>query len=176
SAKLVDGLVLAQQQRGEDRNHRVRREIDRDNVEPQLRLGRIKSIAAAGEISQRRAGVDALVPSGERIAERAFDHRRTHDRDVEHVAIRKHQLLAKTLRVAVRVGPSPTLRALAADVLEAFLDPLLASMLERRLARRVGGTVVAAKLRVTQLIARLGLHALDRRKRVANFALKPKRL
>src|ERR1700722_17529788 len=132
----------------------MRGEIDRDNVEHQLRLRGIKSIAATREVSQRRAGVDALVPSGKRIAQRAFYHRRTHHRDVERRAIREHQLLAKTLGVAVRVGPSPTLRALATDVLQALLDPLLAPMLHRRLARTAVIVFVATKFRVTHLIAR----------------------
>ena len=88
--------------------------------------------------------------------------------------MRQHQLLAEALGVAVRVGPSPTLRAHSADVFEAFLEPLLAPMLERRLARIAVFIVVAAELRVTQLIARLGLHALDRGQRVANFAIESK--
>src|SRR5580692_2702280 len=154
----------------------MRGEIDWDYVEHQLRLRGIKSVAAAREVSQRRARVDALVPSGERIAQRAFNHRRAHHRDVEPFSICQHQLFAKTLGVAVRIGPSPTLRALAADVLQALLEPLLAPMLERRLARITVVVLIAAKLRVTQLIARLGLHPLDRRQRVANFALEPKRL
>src|SRR3984957_13559761 len=154
----------------------MRGEIDRDHVEHKLGFGRIKAVAAAREISQRGAGVDALIPSGERIAQRAFYHRRAHDRDVERVATREHQLLAKTLRVTVRVGPSPTLRALATDVLQALLEPLLAPMLDRRLAWIAVIVFVTAKLRMTHLIARLGLHPLDRRQRIANFALEPKRL
>ena len=72
----------------------MRGEIDRDHVEHQLRLGGIKSVAAAREISQRRAGVDALVPSGKRIAQRAFYHRRAHHRDVE----RRRDSRAPTVR------------------------------------------------------------------------------
>src|SRR5208282_1890045 len=132
--------------------------------------------AAAGKVGQRRAGVDALVPSGKWIAQRAFYYRRAHYRDAESIALREHQLFAKALGVTVGVRPSPTLRALAADVLEALIKPLLAAMLECGLARRVGVAVVAAKLGVTQLIARFGLHAFDRSERVSNLALEPKRL
>src|ERR1700691_239174 len=154
----------------------MRGKIDRDHVEYQLSFRGIEAVAAAGEISQRRAGVDPLVPSGERIAQRALDYRGTNDGDLERVAIGQHQLLAETLGVTVSVGPSPGLRALAADLLEPFLDPLLAPMLDRRLARSVSVGVVVVELRMAQLIARLGLHPRDCGERVADFPLEPKRL
>ena len=49
-------------------------------------------------------------------------------------------------------------------------------MLDGGLARIAVIVFVAAKLRMTQLIARLGLHALDRGERVANLAFEAKRL
>ena len=67
----------------------MRRQIDRYDVEHQFALGRVEAVAAAGKISQRRAGVDALVPSRERIAKRALDHRGTHNGRRDRVAARR---------------------------------------------------------------------------------------
>ncbi len=130
--ELIDGLVASGEQRRENRDHRVRRKIDRYDVEHQLAPGRIEAIAAAGKISQRRAGVDALVPSREWIAKRAFDDRGSRHRCGNRVLRGEDQLLAEALAVAVSVGPSPAPRALQADLLQALFDPSLAPALGRR--------------------------------------------
>src|SRR5260370_18141491 len=95
-----------------------------------------------------------MVAAGKRIAECAFDYRGTNHGDVQALALGEHQLFAETFRVAVRVGPSPALRALAPDVLQLFFDPLLAAMLDPGLARifRAVDTVVAPKLSPANLI------------------------
>src|SRR5438552_17327135 len=118
----------------------MRGQVNRHHVENEFTLRRIEAIAAAREIGERRTGVDALVPSGNRIGQRAFDYRWACDGRRNRVACRQHQLLAETLGVAICIRPTPSERALAAHLLEPFLDPLL--------AQRVGDMLVAAMLEV----------------------------
>ena len=172
-AELIDGLVASGEQRRENRDHRVRRKIDRYDVEHQLAPGRIEAIAAAGKISQRRAGVDALVPSRERIAKRAFDDRGSRHRGGDRVLRGEDQLLAEALAVAVGVGPSPAPRALQADLLQPLFDPSLAPALGRRF---VNVAAVALGIDHVQFVGLTGLvvgfrfDARNGGERVAHFA------
>ena len=72
----------------------MRRQIDRDDIQHQLRRARDRSGSPSRQVGERRAGVDALVPSRQRIGQRALDHRRPHHRR----------------RRASRAPPAPTAR------------------------------------------------------------------
>ena len=172
-AELVDGFVAPGEQRRKNRNHRVRRQIDRYDVEHQFALGRVEAIAAAGKISQRSAGVDALVPSRERIAKGALDNRGTRNGRRDRVLRGEHQLLTEALAVAVGVGPSPSARALQADLLQPLLDPSLAPALSRGFmgVAAVGVGVDHVQLvGLAHLVVGFSFHAGDGGERVANFA------
>src|SRR5437899_2135453 len=107
----------------------MRGQVNWHHVEDEITLRWIEAIAAAREVGERRTGVDALVPAGNRIGQRAFDYRWACDGRRNRVACRQHQLLAETLGVAICIRPTPSERALAAHLLEPFLDPLLAQRL-----------------------------------------------
>src|SRR5580704_726629 len=111
-------------------------EIDRNDIEHQVRARRVEAVAASREIGEWRAGVDTLIPSGKRIGECAFNYRGTNHSDSKIVAFRKYQLLAEALGVAVGVGPAPAEGTRFTDFLEALLDPPLAAPIgyRRRLA------------------------------------------
>src|SRR5579863_2545505 len=78
-AELVNGAMPPGEQRSENRDHRMSCEVHRDDVEHQLRAGGVEAVATSREIGERSAGVDALIPSGERICERTLDYRGAHD-------------------------------------------------------------------------------------------------
>ncbi len=157
----------------------MRGKVNRDDIEHQFRIGRIEAIAASREVRERRAGIDALIPSGERVGERALDYRRAHHGDIEVVALREDQLLAEALGVAVSVGPSPTKGARLADFLEALFDPPFAAAIGDRLMlailRIVVGrgreVIIAGQLGLTKLIARFRFDARNGGERLANLSL-----
>src|SRR5712692_877055 len=173
-AELVNRLMSLEQERAEDGYHCLRREVDRHDVEDQFALGRVEAIALSSEIRERRAGVDALVPPGERIAERAFDYGGAHDGRDNRIARREHELLAEALGVAVSIGPSPTQCAIAANFLEPLFHPPLAHRFENVIApfARIGVFIGArrAEFRLARLVMRFRFDPIDGRERVANFA------
>src|SRR5262249_1304040 len=117
------------------------------------------------------AGVDTLVPSRKGIAQGALDDRRTRDRGGNRVARGKNQLLAKTLAVAVSVGPAPAARALEPDLLEAFFNPSLAPSFGRGLVNVPSVRIDQGQLvGLARLIMRFRLDPRGRGERVADFA------
>src|SRR5713226_7307065 len=99
--------MAPQQQRAENRNHRMCDEVDGNHIEDQVAARGIKAKSLAGEIGQGRAGVHALIPAWKRIGERAFDYRWTDYGAGQVMACGKDQLLTEALAVAVRIRPSP---------------------------------------------------------------------
>ena len=79
-AELIDRLVLAGEHRGGREQHAGGDEVDRDHVERGVVAHRHRAVALEHQVHQRRGRVEALVPARERVAHRALDDRRPHDR------------------------------------------------------------------------------------------------
>ncbi len=78
--QLVDRLVLAADHSGGRHDHAGGHVVDRDDVERRVPVGDDLPVALEHQVDQRRGGVEALVPPGERVAHRRLDDGRSHHR------------------------------------------------------------------------------------------------
>ena len=120
-AELVHGLggpleQLTQGEREAGRDH-----VAWNHVQVVVRPRDLQA-ALANDEDQRRAGVDALVPTRKREMRGRLDHGRSHDRERQTGA--RRDLLADRLGVRVSIRETPKLRAFHAHFGQTGLDEL----------------------------------------------------